>query len=77
MKEELIKRLKQLDVIYKEPVKLKGGSTSEFYVDIKKAYGYPDVLNLICENIWNQIDKRTTCVAASGHGGLSLATLLS
>ncbi len=77
MKDELIRRLKELDVIRRELVDLKHAGRSDYYVDIKKAYGYPDVLNLICGSLWEVIDKRTTCIAAGGYGGVSPATILS
>lgn len=77
MKTELIKKLKQLDVIHREPVDLKHGGKSLYYVDIKKSYGYPDILNSICDCIWKEMDKSTTCIAAAGHGGLPVATVLS
>lgn len=77
MKTELIKKLRQLDVIYREPVDLKHGAKSLYYVDIKKAYGYPKILEYICDCIWEQMNKSTTCIAASGYGGISVATILS
>ena len=76
-REKLIEELRQLDLIYKEEVELKHAGKSEFYVDIKKAYGYPDVTKLIYENIWEQIDKNTTCIAGEGYGGIPLAIDLS
>jgi orotate phosphoribosyltransferase len=77
MKNDLVRKLKQLDVIYREQVELKHAGISDFYIDIKKAYGYPDVLNSICGCLWEQIDRRTTCIATAGYGGLSPATVLS
>jgi orotate phosphoribosyltransferase len=78
---DLIKRLKEIDVIYRDPsgkpIELKNAGMSDFYVDIKKAYGYPDALNLICNYLWEQIDPRTTCIAAEGYGGLPVSALLS
>ena len=73
----LVKRLRELDLVLREPVQLKHGAVSEFYVDVKEAYGYPDALNSICETLGEMIDDETTCVAAGGHGGLSPATVLS
>jgi len=45
MNNELVRILKQLDIISREPVKLKTAEASNFYVDVKKAYGYPDALD--------------------------------
>ncbi len=76
MKSELVKRLKELEVIYKEPVRLKNVEASDFYVDIKKAFGYSNILKLMCRLLWSKMDKKTTCIAASGYGGLPLAVKL-
>ena len=74
---DLIEKLNQLDIIYREPVKLKHAGASNFYVDVKKAYGCPETLNFICDSLWKLIYKKTTCIAAAGYGGIPLATLLS
>ena len=77
MVSELIIKLKQLDIICREPVNLKNAGASEFYIDIKKAYGYPEVLRSISSELWKIMDKRATCVATAGYGGLSPSTILS
>ena len=77
MKEELIQTLKPLNLVIREPVKLASGNISEFYVDVKKSYGHPEALNLICDALWEQIGKETTCIAAGGHGGIPIATILA
>lgn len=77
MKNELIRRIKEIDAIYKGPVTLRGGQTSDFYVDIKKAYEYPNILNLICEEIWYNMNPKATCIVAMGHGGIIPASVLS
>ena len=41
------------------------------------AYRDPDVLHLISSEIWKQMDKRTTCIAANGYGGISIASIIS
>lgn len=77
LKQKIIKRFNQIGVIIKEPVKLRSGKVSSFYCDIKKAYGYPDILNaLVCE-LGKIIEKRITCVAASGYGGLPLTSVVA
>lgn len=76
-KQKIIKRLNQIGVIIKEPVKLKSGKASSFYCDIKKAYGYPDIFNTLAHELGKRIKKRITCVAASGYGGLPLASVVA
>lgn len=77
MSNELIKKLKKLDIIYRKSVNLKNAGVSDFYVDVKKAYGYPDALNSISDELWKKMTQNITTVATSGYGGLSLATVIS
>jgi len=74
---ELIKKLKEIDIISKEPVILKNAGESNFYIDIKKAYGYPEILNLISERLYQKINKHTTCIATAGYGGLPPSAIIS
>lgn len=76
-KENLIRKLKGIDIVREEKVKLKHAGASGFYVDVKKAYGYPEILDLICRQIGKCVSKKTTCVAAAGYGGLPLAAIIS
>lgn len=73
----LIKRLKEIQIVCEGTVGLKNAGQSNVYFDIKKAYGHPDALRLICDALWQKIDKKTTCIATSGYGGMSPATLLA
>lgn len=77
MKDDLISKLKKLDIVYRKPVQLKHAGAAEFYIDVKKAYGYPDVLALISDSLWEMIDKETNVIATEGYGGLSPASILS
>jgi len=77
MYKKLVNRLKELEIIYKGKVKLKNAGVSDFYIDVKKAYGYPDALNLISNYLYTYIDKRATCVASAGYGGLTIASVIS
>lgn len=72
-KKEIIKSLCEAGVIYNKPVKLRSGQSSDFYCDIKKAFGYPDLLASLADEIGKLVTKEITCVAASGYGGLPLA----
>ena len=68
-----MKRLNEIAVICPEPVKLRGGAVSNYYIDIKKAYGYPDIMTMLVEEIWNMMQRVPNCVAGMGHGGIPLA----
>lgn len=77
MADNLAELLRQIDIIYLGHLRLKNAGTSNFYMDVKKAYGYPNALDKISEELWDAIDKRTTCIATAGYGGLSPATVIS
>lgn len=76
-KDDIIKRLQEIGVIHKEKVTLRSGKTSDFYCDIKKAYGYPDILNALADEIGKLLPKDTTCIASSGYGGLPLGAVVA
>lgn len=73
----LITELKKLKVFKRGKFILKRGEVSDFYIDIKKAFGSPKAFELIVNKMAKVVDKRVTCVAGSGHGGLPLATAIS
>jgi orotate phosphoribosyltransferase len=77
MNNNLIRTLKPLELVIREPIILASGKRSDFYIDIKKAYGYPDALNAIADELWERINKNVTCIATAGYGGLSPATVIS
>jgi len=77
MIDELIAKLRQLDIVYHNSVNLKNAGVADFYVDVKKSYGYPDALKLISQLLWEQINKEATCIATSGYGGISPASVIS
>ena len=73
----LIERLRNYGVILYEPVQLRGGESSQFYADIKKAYGDPELLAQMGKLTLEALDPNTTCLAASGYGGLPLGVTVS
>ncbi len=70
---KLIKILKTIDIVRKESVTLKYAGDSAIYIDIKKAYGYPEALVLMCKLMMEKIDGKIDCIASGGYGGLPLA----
>lgn len=73
----LLKLLKEIDVVQKGEVVMRGGQKSDFYCNIKKAYGYPKALNRLATVVGKLLPKNTTAVAASGLGGLPIASVVS
>lgn len=76
-KEEMLKRFKKIGIIHKEPITLRSGRSSDFYCDIKKTYGYPDIINALADEVERMLPAGITAVAASGYGGLPLASLVA
>ena len=75
--QDLIARLKQLQVVCWKEVELSHGGTSHYYIDFKKAYGDAEAFKLLARRLGDKIPDRTNCIAAYGHGGLPLAGALS
>lgn len=75
--DDLLRRLKQLDIIKRGNFQLKNLDHSDIYIDIKKAYGYSSVFNDLCYRMWREVDDRVNCVVAQGYGGSPLATVLA
>lgn len=74
---DLILRLKQLQIVQQGPVELKNAGASQYYIDIKKAYGDAEAFRLLVKNMGIIIPNQTTCIAGAGYGGLPLAAALS
>lgn len=77
LKKRILKSFHRIEILYKEPVILRSGATSDFYCDIKKAYGYPELLNALADEIGKKLSTAITCVAASGYGGLPIAAVVA
>ncbi len=77
LKRNLIKKLRDLNIIHKEKTILRSGKTSDFYCDIKKAFGSPHILKALADEIGLKLPQKTTCIAASGYGGIPLASVIA
>tara|TARA_Y100000310_G_scaffold333102_2_gene409963 strand:+ start:183 stop:662 length:480 start_codon:yes stop_codon:yes gene_type:complete len=73
----LVQTLKDLPILEKKNVNFRGGGSSDFYINVKKAYGDPAILGAIAKRVWEKAGMDFTCVACSGYGGMPLATALS
>ncbi len=78
MKEELIRRLKEVGAVKFGEFVLSSGQRSNVYVDVKLACTYPDILKLITELMVEKVKdiefERIACVEL---GGVPLAVSLS
>ena len=73
----ILRRLHEIGIISHRPVKLRSGMDSVVYFDIKKAYGYPDVLNALAKLVVTKLKKSENCIAVSGYGGLPLGAVVA
>jgi len=76
-KQSLLSKLRKAEIIVRKPVTLRGGDVSDYYVDIKKAYGDPKLLAEVAGEIADNLNPVTTCLAVSGYGGIPLGVAVS
>ena len=77
MQEDLITRLKQLQIVHYGEVELSHAGPAQLYFDVKKAYGDAEAFKLLTRRIGDKIPSRTSCIAGSGYGGIPLAAGIS
>lgn len=77
MNKPLVKLLKDKNILKYGNFTLRSGDTSAYYCDIKEAFGYPELLNKITNELLKLVPKNTTCIAGSGYGGITLASLVA
>lgn len=60
---------------------LRNGAESDVYLDVKRVYGFPSLLNKIADELWGEFSvncmEDITCVVGSGSGGNPLARVIS
>jgi orotate phosphoribosyltransferase len=77
MKKSLIGALRKKGIVKYGTFTLKSGIISSYYCDIKQALGYPELLSEMVKELIKLLPSKTTCVAGSGYGGITLASLVS
>lgn len=77
MKNNLIRKLLRVGVVSNGKITLRSGTVSQHYIDVKKAYGEPKLLKDIAVATVKILPKTTTVIAASGYGGLPLASAVA
>jgi orotate phosphoribosyltransferase len=73
----LIKLLKKEKIIKLGDFTLRSGIKSNYYCDIKEAFGNPITLKTIVNQLVKVVPGNVTCIAGSGYGGITLASLVS
>ena len=76
-KDQILKRFKEIDIIYREPTKFFSRAKDNFYYDIKKSYGYSDILNALADLVGEKLREEENCIAVSGYGGLPLGAVVA
>lgn len=72
---KLIKLLKEKNILKYGNFKLRSGIKSNYYCDIKEVIGDPVALKELIRELVKIIPKDSTCIAGSGYGGITLASL--
>ncbi len=73
----LVKILKDKDILKFGNFTLRSGIKTNYYCDIKEALGSPRLLSLFANELVKVVPKNTTCIAGSGYGGITLASLVA
>lgn len=75
--ESLRQALIELPIIDHTPTRLRSGEISDYYCDVRRVFARPKLLKAAAETMRSLLPAGTTCVAASGYGGLPLGTAVS
>lgn len=78
LRNDLISRVREVSLL-RGDFTLRSGKKSKFYLDVKRAYGDPGLLNSLADALYLDMDcdKKATCVAGYGYGGRPLADVIS
>ena len=74
---QLIDALKKEGIVNKGSFTLISGELSDYYFDVKKAIGNPELLEMMSSLIAAKIEDKATGIASIGFGGIPLATAVS
>lgn len=77
MSKQLIKLLKENKILKTGEFVLRSGLKSNYYCDIKEAFGNPKILNILITELTKIIPIEATCIAGCGYGGITLASLIA
>lgn len=76
-KSTILTHLQTLSVISHEKLTLRSGEVSDYYCDIRKVFGNPEVFTALAQQVLTRLPPTTTCIAASGYGGLPLGAVVA
>lgn len=76
MADDLLVRLRDVALL-RGTFTLRSGKTSNFYLDVRKAYGNSELLNELADRLWEKMNCDANCVVGYGFGGIPLATTIA
>ncbi len=88
MKKHLAAELRYMAIVRYGKFQTSSGKNTKRYIDMPKAYGYVDKLNMFADYIWDIVPTESvleymkehgkiTGVVSEGHGGIPLASILA
>lgn len=77
MPEDELRQVITEQLLVHRPVRLRSGESSDYYINIKRGYGEPGLLHSFARALGERLGPDVTCLAATGVGGIPLATAMS
>jgi orotate phosphoribosyltransferase len=74
--EELCRRINPI-VVKRGTFTLRSGEISDRYLDIRELFGFPTLLNSICDSLYDKMQRKPDCVVGFGLGGVPLASIVA
>lgn len=73
----IIKCLKENNIIQKGDFILSNGNKSNIYIDMKKVVSFPKINKEICIELKNKITDKTNLICGAPYGAISYASIIS
>lgn len=73
----LVRLLRKHEILKFGVFKLRSGIESSYYCDIKETLGTLEILSEMVRQVLALIPKTTTCIACSGYGGITIASIVA
>lgn len=73
----IAERLQNAGVVIQQPLQLRSGEISDYYIDIKQCFGDTELLHELAAALLQKFDADISTIAACGYGGIPLATAAS
>lgn len=74
---KLLALLKRKNILTYGDFTLRSGVKTDYYCDIKEALGDPELVTILTDALVKIVPKGATCIAGSGYGGITLASLVA